>query len=141
LLLTLVAFEDAWGQDEHNKKLHNLFGITQAGGNNLSFESDDKCIATGNCIRATGPRHPGSRPFIEAMKKIGYNSVNQAYYETFKKVYASVQKIQAPPARRNDETVRACESCAPASAAGLVATIHVAALSAVPDWEMSRTAG
>ena len=28
------------------------------------------------------------------MQKIGYNSVNKAYYETFRKVYFAVQKYK-----------------------------------------------
>lgn len=95
LLLALVAFEDSWGQDEHNKRLHNLFGITQAGGNNLAFETYQACIDYWELH--FGPQVKGIQDldaFIAAMKKIGYNSVNAAYYETFKKVYASVQKYK-----------------------------------------------
>ena len=42
-LLALCAFEDAWGHDAHNEVLHNLFGLTQAGGRNLGFASDQAC--------------------------------------------------------------------------------------------------
>ena len=39
----LCAFEDAWGHDAHNDILHDLFGVTKAGGRNLSFPSDQAC--------------------------------------------------------------------------------------------------
>ena len=96
LLLALVAFEDAWGQDEHNKKLHNIFGVTNAGGNNLAFTSYEECVAFWE--RSYGGRVRGIRTlenFIEAMRKIGYNSVNTKYYDTFRAVYKSVLKYKA----------------------------------------------
>ena len=38
LLLALCAFEDAWGHDAHDDRLHNLFGITQAGGDSANAQ-------------------------------------------------------------------------------------------------------
>lgn len=35
-LMALSSMERGW-LDPHNKGLHNLFGVTEAGGNNLSF--------------------------------------------------------------------------------------------------------
>ncbi len=70
-------------------------GITQAGGNNLAFDTYQACIDYWELH--FGARVKGIQDldaFIAAMKKIGYNSVNPAYYETFKKVYASVQRYK-----------------------------------------------
>jgi hypothetical protein len=94
-LLALVAFEDSWGQDVHNKKLHNIFGITKAGGNNLAFTSYEACVAFWE--RNYGPKVKGVKTledFITAMKAIGYNSVNKRYYDIFRAVYQSVLKYK-----------------------------------------------
>ncbi len=96
LLLTLVAFEDAWGQDPHNKVLHNIFGLTKAGGNNLKFASYQDCAAFFE--RTYGNKLKGIRslePFIVAMQGIGYNSVNKKYYDQFRSVYQSVLKYKS----------------------------------------------
>jgi len=95
LLLALVAFEDSWGQDEHNKALHNIFGITHAGGNNIAFPTYEACVEFWE--RNYGAKVRGIRTledFITAMKKIGYNSVNKSYYDTFRAVYQSVLKYK-----------------------------------------------
>lgn len=92
-LLALVAFEDSWGQDVHNKALHNIFGITHAGGNNMAFTSYEACVAFWE--RTYGDKVRGIQTlegFITAMKGIGYNSVNKSYYDTFRAVYQSVLK-------------------------------------------------
>ena len=84
-LLALVAFEDAWGQDVHNKKLHNLFGVTQAGGNNIAFSTYEDCVAFWE--RTYGPKVRGIKnldDFIVSMKRIGYNSVNKQCYNNFR---------------------------------------------------------
>ncbi len=39
LLLALCAHEHGW-EDSHNDRLHNMFGVTHAGGNNMAFASD-----------------------------------------------------------------------------------------------------
>lgn len=95
-LLALAAFEDTWGQDVHNKKLHNIFGITNAGGNNLAFTSYVACVAFWE--RTYGPKVQGAQTldaFIEGMKLAKYNSVNKKYYDTFRGVYQSVLKYRS----------------------------------------------
>ena len=96
LILALSAFENRWGQDAHNKVLHNLFGLTHAGGKNLSFPTDQACVTYFENLYGTRIRGiQALEPFIEAMKRIGYNSVNKKYYDTFRAVYASVLRYKA----------------------------------------------
>ncbi len=95
-LLAIVAFEDSWGQDAHNKKLHNIFGLTKAGGNNLAFSSYQACVDYWE--RNYGAKVKGIQDlekFIAAMKEIGYNSVNPSYYSTFRDVYRSVRAYKS----------------------------------------------
>jgi len=91
LILALSAFEDSWGQDAHNKKLHNIFGITQAGGNNLSFTSYQACCDYwerhyGNAVRNV----QNIKTFAANLRKLGYNSANSNYDATLNLVYQAV---------------------------------------------------
>ena len=65
-LLTLSVHEHGWA-DPHNDKLHNLFGTTKAGGNNLSYASDEEAAQSWEAHYGGGPRqqiNPGL--YIEA---------------------------------------------------------------------------
>lgn len=90
-LLALVAFEDSWGRDSHNKVLHNIFGLTHAGKANIAFSSYDSCISY---FEAKYKKYfvgcKSIDDFISGMKQIGYNSVNPGYYRDYLAVYRSV---------------------------------------------------
>jgi hypothetical protein len=95
LILALSAFEDSWGQDAHNQKLHNIFGITQAGGNNLSFLSYQSCCDYwerhfGNAVRNV----QDISTFTANLRKLGYNSANSDYDTTLNLVYQAVVRYK-----------------------------------------------
>lgn len=90
-LLALCAFEDAWASDAHNDRLHNLFGITKAGGRDLAFPSDDACCAFWEAHYGSVVK--GSKTFAEftiRIRSIGYNSINPQYDSQLRDVYYSV---------------------------------------------------
>jgi len=79
-LTGLASFESGW-LDNHNFALNNMWGLTQAGGNNLSFPS----IQAGNNYFSThvGPYIQGAQTlpaFFDGLQKEGYNAVNPNYY-------------------------------------------------------------
>ncbi|SMC28105.1 hypothetical protein SAMN02745857_03120 [Andreprevotia lacus DSM 23236] len=92
-LLALVAFEDTWGRDEHNKLLHNIFGLTKAGGRNLHFPTYQACI---DYFTTKYKQHfygvSTLQDWIAGMKKVPYNTVNPVYYIKFTNTYLSVVK-------------------------------------------------
>ena len=90
-LFALCAFEDAWGHDAHNDALHNLCGITQAGGRNLSFVSDQACCDYweshyGAIVKGS----VNFSDFEQRIRSIGYNSKNPSYDRDLMAVYRSV---------------------------------------------------
>ena len=90
-LLALCAFEDAWGHDAHNDALHNLFGITRAGGRNLAFASDQACCDFWEAHYGALVRDASSFPdFERRIRSIGYNSVDPGYDSELLAVYRSV---------------------------------------------------
>jgi hypothetical protein len=79
-IVGLASYESGW-LDDHNAKLNNLWGLTQAGGNNISFPS----MQAGNQYFATrvGPFIQNSQTiptFFSGLKKEGYNAVNPNYF-------------------------------------------------------------
>ena len=91
LLLAIIAHEDTWGTDEHNDKLHNIFGVTNAGGPNLGYSSYQE--ACDYWSRKFGYRMKGVYNvdvFIEKMKEAKYNSRDPNYYVELKDAYISV---------------------------------------------------
>ncbi len=93
-LVALSSIESGW-LDPHNQGLHNLFGLTQAGGNNLSFETYEKCADF--WIEHFGEHVKGSRTmddFAAGLKEARYNSVNKNYYTDLVKQLKTVQKYK-----------------------------------------------
>lgn len=79
-LVGLASYESGW-LDDHDFKLNNLWGLTQAGGNNIQFSS----FKAGNdyFARRVGPYIQGSAgvpDFFAGLKKEGYNSANPNYF-------------------------------------------------------------
>ena len=90
-LLALAAFEDAWGHDAHNDRLHNLFGLTAAGHNNLAFPSDQACCDFWEAnYGAVVAGSSSFADFEQRIRKIGYNSKNKNYDNELAAVYQSV---------------------------------------------------
>ena len=78
----LSSYESGW-LDDHNLALHNLWGLTNAGGNNLSFPS----FQAGNTsfVNLLSPYIQGAQTlpaFFNGLKKEGYNSLNPQYWNT-----------------------------------------------------------
>jgi hypothetical protein len=79
-IVGLSSYESGWF-DDHNVKLNNLWGLTQAGGNNIPFLS----IQAGNdyFVTKVGPFIKGAQTipvFFAGLKKEGYNSANPNYF-------------------------------------------------------------
>ena len=79
-IVGLVSYESGC-LDDHNAKLNNLWGLTQAGGNNISFSS----MQAGNLyfVAKAGPYIQGTQTipsFFSGLKKEGCNSVNPNYF-------------------------------------------------------------
>ena len=93
-LMALSSMESGW-LDPHNQRLHNLFGVTKAGGNNLSFETFQK--AADFWVDHFGPYVKGARTmdeFAEGLKKAKYNSVNPNYYTHLKNQLKTVVRYK-----------------------------------------------
>lgn len=94
-LLALCANEHGW-EDAHNDRLHNLFGVTKAGGNNLAFSSDQEAcdwweIHYGGIVRGSA----SMTEFARRLRTIPYNSATAGYDHTLLNVYAAVVKYKA----------------------------------------------
>lgn len=90
-LLALCAYEDAWGHDAHNDRLHNLFGLTQAGGRNLPFASDQACCDYWEAHYGALVKGAATfNDFERRIRSIGYNSKNPSYDSDLMAVYRSV---------------------------------------------------
>ena len=95
-LLALCAFEDAWGGDPHNDVLHNLFGLTQAGGRNLAFATDQACCDYWEAHYGAQVRGAATFPdFEQRIRSLGYNSVDPGYDRDLLSVYHSVMVHKA----------------------------------------------
>ncbi|NJO14519.1 MAG: glucosaminidase domain-containing protein [Thioploca sp.] len=93
-LMALSSMESGW-LDPHNQVLHNLFGVTKAGGNNLSFASYQACADYwvqhfGSYVKGTTTMDQ----FVEGLKKSEYNSVNPNYYTHLKNQLKTIEKYK-----------------------------------------------
>lgn len=93
-ILALSAYESGW-LGQHAQDLHNPFGLTKAGGNDLSFTSYQE---------ATDFWSGNDGSYIKGIKDISafanaiqphYNTVNPDWKSTLEDVYASVLKWRA----------------------------------------------
>jgi RHS repeat-associated protein len=76
----LASYESGW-LDVHNQGLHNLWGLTHAGGNNINFSS--YTAGDSYFITRVGPFVAGSRTigqFEAGLQREGYNSKNPNYW-------------------------------------------------------------
>ena len=94
-ILALSAFESGW-LDPHNQALHNPFGLTNAGGNNLNFSGGYQAAAY-YWIKNDGQ-------YVQGVKDIGqfaadlqphYNVVNPKWTSTLGNVFKSILKWRA----------------------------------------------
>ncbi len=93
-LLALSIREHGW-QDAHNDKLHNLFGTTHAGGNNLGYASDQEACTS--WVQHYGGVTRGSRDmddFLRRLRSIGYNTKSPTYDSDSKDVYDTVVRYK-----------------------------------------------
>ena len=93
-LMALSSMESGW-LDPHNQKLHNLFGVTKAGGNNLAFETYQK--AADFWVEHFGSYVKGARTmdeFAEGLKKAKYNRVNPDYYTHLKNQLKTITRYK-----------------------------------------------
>ena len=94
-LTGLSSFESAW-LDNHNFALHNLWGLTKAGGRNIKFSS----FTAGNeyFVKKVGPYIRGVSTideFVEGLQREGYNSINPNYWDVLKNRIDTIPKWQA----------------------------------------------
>ena len=94
-LTGLASYESGW-LDNHNFALNNMWGLTRAGGNNLSFPS----IQAGNAYFTAhvGPFIQGAQTlpaFFSGLQKEGYNAVNPNYYSQLASRINSIPKWSA----------------------------------------------
>ena len=83
-LVGLASYESGW-YDDHNYGLRNLWGLTQAGGNNIQFSGSDgdPQASTDYFEKRVGPHIQGAdtvAKFFAGMKAEGYNSANPDYF-------------------------------------------------------------
>jgi len=93
-IAALSAYESSW-LGQHAQSLHNPFGLTAAGGNDLSFPSYE--AAAKYWLHQAGREHKGFMSavkgaktidkFAEALRKAGYNAVNSDWSSDVAKVY------------------------------------------------------
>jgi hypothetical protein len=75
----LSSFESGW-LDNHNYALQNLFGLTNAGGNNLSFPSFQASANYFVSLVSPYVQNAQTIPaFLAGLSKEGFNSVNPNY--------------------------------------------------------------
>ncbi|HVC60011.1 MAG TPA: glucosaminidase domain-containing protein [Acetobacteraceae bacterium] len=92
-LMALSSWESGWG-DAHNRALHNLFGVTNHGANNLSFASDQE--AADYWVTHYGSYVRGARTmdeFIAGLRRAHYNP-HAGYYDNVKKRLETVRKYR-----------------------------------------------
>lgn len=93
-IMALSSMESGW-LDPHNQSLHNLFGVTNAGKNNLAFASYQK--AADYWLEHFGPFVKGARTmddFAAGLKKAKYNTANPDYYTHLKNQLKTVIKFK-----------------------------------------------
>ncbi len=101
-LLAHAALESGW-LDTHNTELHNLFGVTRAGGKNLEYPSFEAAIQ--HWVKLFGDRVRGARTMDEYINGLrfkghaAYNSARSDYDELLRKMYPSIvkRKVQCLP--------------------------------------------
>ncbi|MGI4802812.1 MAG: hypothetical protein ACRYG8_54035 [Janthinobacterium lividum] len=94
-LLTLAAHEHNWS-GAHNDCLHNLFGTTHAGGNNLAYESDEEAVQSWETHYGGGVRGSKSlTDFVARLRAIGYNSNDPDYDHKMAQTYSAVVSHKA----------------------------------------------
>ncbi|MGD0007080.1 MAG: hypothetical protein ABSE93_00840 [Terriglobia bacterium] len=94
-IVGLSSYESGW-LDNHNFALHNLWGLTNAGGNNLNFSS----FQAGNTyfVNNVGPYIQGAQrlsAFFSGLKNEGYNSANPAYWTTLQNRISKIPMWEA----------------------------------------------
>lgn len=78
-VMALSAFESHWN-DVHAQELHNLFGVTDAGGPNLNFSSYQ--ASANDWVRRYGTLVSGTETISAFLTKLlgaGYNTINSGY--------------------------------------------------------------
>ncbi|MBY0241209.1 MAG: PAAR domain-containing protein [Burkholderiaceae bacterium] len=93
LLFSLSSAECAW-LDEHNRSLHNPWGLTRAGGRNLSFESFQAATDYFETKTQWGRRLRGIEVVDDFIKELltppKYNSVNHGYETLLRRQFDTV---------------------------------------------------
>jgi hypothetical protein len=78
-LLAHASWESGW-LNEENTWLHNPFGLTAGGHDNLGFDTFEQAVTYWGC--KFGPRVRGAKMMKEFMKKLkGYNTADPDYYD------------------------------------------------------------
>jgi hypothetical protein len=96
-LMALSSFESGWLND-HNANLHNLFGVTHAGGKNLHYTSFQ--AAAEDWIQRYGTYVEGTKTieaFVAGLRKVpphGYNTVNPDYDDEVIRQVNTVKKYK-----------------------------------------------
>jgi hypothetical protein len=93
-LMALSSMESGW-LDPHNQGLHNLFGVTEAGGNNLSFPTYQ--AAADYWVKVFGKYVQNTTSmdsFVAGLRAAGYNSVNKNYDQELKRQLSAVMKYK-----------------------------------------------
>ncbi len=94
-LLTLSVHEHGWS-DAHNDALHNLFGTTLHGGNNLSYASDEASAASWEARYGGGVRGSKSiEDFTAKLRAMGYNSADPGYDQKVITTYKTVVRLKS----------------------------------------------
>jgi hypothetical protein len=81
-IMSVSAWESGW-PGTHAQQIGNLFGLTNAGGLDLSFAKSGGCQAWANYwVNRVGPSVQNSRTmqdFLSGLKKEGYNTNPSCY--------------------------------------------------------------
>jgi RHS repeat-associated protein len=91
-ILAHSSWESGWN-GPHAKALHNLFGLTNAGGPNQTFNTYKE--GADQYVQILKPHVSGAQTmdsFLEGAKKAGYNSATPGYYDKVKNQVDSVRK-------------------------------------------------
>ena len=88
------SWESGW-LGQHAEDLHNIFGLTKAGGRNLRFDSYEQGAAV--YVKAVGPSVTGAQTiddFVAGLQKAGFNA-NKAYYEKIRRQLDDLRRHEA----------------------------------------------
>ena len=91
-IVTHSSWESGW-LGQHAKDLHNLFGLTQGGGRNLTFDTYQK--GADMYVKILGDKVKGAETiedFVKGIQKAGYNTATPGYYDKIKNQLDSVRK-------------------------------------------------